>query len=196
VLDLKYEARDVPQRMTNPAAIDAWFEKKTKNLNNFQKAVLRKRWANMEELLSATERKRRIVAKIVQDFDLKPRLSDDRGTAILVVDCHNWHLKLLHAAVPPLIRKWEGRLGVEVQGYFLQRMKTKWGSCNAEQRTIRLNTELVKKPRDFLEYGVVHEMIHILAPTHSPRFFDLLSTHYPSWSEARTELNELPIPAL
>ncbi|MGK7753792.1 MULTISPECIES: hypothetical protein [unclassified Roseovarius] len=59
VLDLKYEARDVPQRMTSPAAIDAWFEKKTKNLNNFQKAVLRKRWANMEELLSATERKRR-----------------------------------------------------------------------------------------------------------------------------------------
>ena len=84
VLDLKYEARDVPQRMTSPAAIDAWFEKKTKGLNNFQKAVLRKRWATMEELLSATERKRRIVAEIVQDFDLKPRLSDDRGTAILV----------------------------------------------------------------------------------------------------------------
>jgi type I restriction enzyme, R subunit len=84
VLDLKYEARDVPQRLTNPAAIDAWFEKKTKGLNNFQKAVLRKRWATMEELLSATERKRRIVAEIVQDFDLKPRLSDDRGTAILV----------------------------------------------------------------------------------------------------------------
>ena len=109
---------------------------------------------------------------------------------------HNWHLKLLHAAVPPLIKKWESRIGVEVQGYFLQRMKTKWGSCNAEQRTIRLNTELVKKPRDLLDYVVVHEMIHILAPTHSPRFFDLLSTHYPSWSEARTELNELPIPAL
>lgn len=84
VLDLKYEARDVPQRMTSPAAIDAWFEKKTRGLNNFQKAVLRKRWATMEELLSATERKRRIVAEIVQDFDLKPRLSDDRGTAILV----------------------------------------------------------------------------------------------------------------
>ncbi len=84
VLDLKYEARDVPQRMTNPAAIDAWFAKKTKGLNNFQKAALRKRWATMEELLSSTERKRRIVAEIVQDFDLKPRLSDDRGTAILV----------------------------------------------------------------------------------------------------------------
>ena len=109
---------------------------------------------------------------------------------------HDWHLKLLHTAVPPLIKKWEGRIGVEVRSYFLQRMKTKWGSCNAKQRTIRLNTELVKKPRDLLEYVVVHEMVHILAPTHSTRFFDLLSTHYPSWSEARTELNELPIPAL
>ncbi len=75
-------------------------------------------------------------------------------------------------------------------------MKTKWGSCNAKQRTIRLNTEFVKKPRDLLEYVVVHELIHILALTQCPRFFDHLSTHYPSWSEARTELNELPIPAL
>ena len=125
---------------------------------------------------------------------LQVRPESTRETRAKVV--HNWHLKLLHAAVPPLIKKWESRIGVEVQGYFLQRMKTKWGSCNAEQRTIRLNTELVKKPQDLLEYVVVHEMIHILAPTHSPRFFDLLSTHYPSWSEARTELNELPIPAL
>ncbi|MXP25794.1 HsdR family type I site-specific deoxyribonuclease [Altererythrobacter indicus] len=86
VLDLKYEARDVPQKMTDPAAIDAWFEKQTKGLNKYQKAVLRKRWARMEELLSSTGRKQRIVAEIVKDFDLKPRLSDDRGTAILVAD--------------------------------------------------------------------------------------------------------------
>jgi type I restriction enzyme R subunit len=53
VLDLKYEARDVPQRLTSQKKIDEWFEQKTKNLNNFQKAVLRKRWATMEELMSA-----------------------------------------------------------------------------------------------------------------------------------------------
>lgn len=62
-----------------------------------------------------------------------------------------WHRGLLHEAVPPLIRKWETKLGVEVSGYFLQRMKTKWGSCNSRHRNIRLNTELVKKPRDLLE---------------------------------------------
>jgi type I restriction enzyme R subunit len=84
VLDLKYEARDVPQRLTSRKAIDAWFEQKTRNLNNFQKAVLRKRWATMEELMSAGERKQRIIASIVEDFSLKPRLNNDRGTAILV----------------------------------------------------------------------------------------------------------------
>ena len=84
VLDLKYEARDVPQRLTSQAAIDAWFAKATKSLNNFQRAVLRKRWATMEELMSSGERKQRIAADIIHDFGLVPRLDNDRGTAILV----------------------------------------------------------------------------------------------------------------
>jgi len=97
VLDLKYEARDVPQRLTSPQAIDAWFARKTQNLNNFQKAVLRKRWATMEELMSAGERKQRIIADIIEDFSLKPRLNNDRGTALLVVAsiydaCHYFRL--------------------------------------------------------------------------------------------------------
>ena len=97
VLDLKYEARDVPQRLTSRKAIDKWFEQKTKNLNNFQKAVLRRRWATMEELMSAGERKQRIIANIIEDFGLKPRLNNDRGTAILVAAsiydaCHYFRL--------------------------------------------------------------------------------------------------------
>ena len=108
---------------------------------------------------------------------------------------HEWHKVLLHEAVPGLIRKWEPRLGVKVAGYFLQRMKTKWGSCNHREQNIRLNTELVKKPKDLLEYVVVHEMLHLIAPTHSEQFLTLLSKYYPSWREARVELNELPLPA-
>jgi type I restriction enzyme, R subunit len=97
ILDLKYEARDVPQRLTSRAAIDKWFEQKTKGLNNFQKAVLRKRWATLEELMSAGERKQRIIADIIEDFSLKPRLNNDRGTAILVAAsiydaCHYFRL--------------------------------------------------------------------------------------------------------
>ena len=97
VLDLKYEARDVPQRITTPKAIEAYFEQKTRTLNNFQKAVLRKRWATLEELMSAGERKQRIIHSIIEDFSLKPRLNNDRGTAILVAAsiydaCHYYRL--------------------------------------------------------------------------------------------------------
>jgi predicted metal-dependent hydrolase len=106
-----------------------------------------------------------------------------------------WHRSLLHQAVPELIRTWEPRLGVEVANYFLQRMKTKWGGSNPRSRSIRLNTELVKKPKDLLEYVVVHEMLHLLEPTHSERFIALLSKHYSSWREARAELNDLPLGA-
>jgi hypothetical protein len=119
----------------------------------------------------------------------------DSGRARREAVMHAWHKALLHEAVPTLIRRWEPRLGVAVAGYFLQRMKTKWGGCNPRARNIRLNTELVKKPKDLLEYVVVHEMLHLLEPTHSERFVTLLSKHYPSWREARAELNELPLGA-
>lgn len=143
----------------------------------------------------------------VSENDAKPAVKLDHRTIHLQVRLgtsrdgrdkviHEWHLQLLHSVVPPLIRKWETRIGVEVRGYFLQRMKTKWGSCNSERKTVRLNTELVKKPRDLLEYVIVHEMVHILEPSHSPRFFALLSEHFPNWANARRELNELPIPQL
>jgi len=106
---------------------------------------------------------------------------------------HEWHKSLLHREIPSLIEKWEARLKVRVAAYFLQRMKTKWGSCNVRSRNIRINTELVKKPKDLLEYVVVHEMVHLRVPTHSQRFAELMSEHYPGWREAREELNALPI---
>lgn len=106
---------------------------------------------------------------------------------------HTWHKAQLHAVVPGLIAQWERRLGVQVSGYFLQRMKTKWGSCNPSRGHIRLNTELVKKPRDLLEYVAVHEMLHLLAPHHDERFLQMLDRHFPTWREARAELNALPL---
>lgn len=108
---------------------------------------------------------------------------------------HDWHKSLLHGIVPTLIKKWESRLGVSVSRYFLQRMKTKWGSCNHKARHIRLNTELVKKPKDLLEYVVVHEMVHLIEPTHNDRFVSILGEHWPQWRESRQELNELPLSA-
>lgn len=122
---------------------------------------------------------------------VRPGTDEQRRSEVI----HEWHKELLHEAVPALIQKWEPKLGVKVRAYFLQRMKTKWGSCNHQSRHIRLNTELVKKPKDLLEYVIAHEMVHLLEPTHSERFITILQQHYPSWREARAELNDLPLGA-
>lgn len=148
--------------------------------------------------------RRRLLSVSYQDC--KPFVSTDHKRVHLTVRpgtdalqraavIHQWHKALLHEAVPPLVRKWEAKLDVSVTRYFLQRMKTKWGSCNHAAGHIRLNTELAKKPRDLLEYVVVHEMVHLLEPNHSERFVAILSEHYPQWREARQELNDLPLTA-
>lgn len=148
---------------------------------------------------------RRYLLSVVER-DTKPSVTLDHRRITLTVRpgstvakredvLHEWHKALLHAVVPTLIHKWEPKLGVRVSGYFLQRMKTKWGGCNHRAGHIRLNTELAKKPKDLLEYVVVHEMIHLVEFTHSERFVLLLSEHYPAWREARAELNELPLAA-
>lgn len=124
-------------------------------------------------------------------LNIRPGSDADKRAEVF----HEWHKSLLHEIVPLLIQKWEPKLGVKVNNYFLQRMKTKWGSCNHWAKHIRLNTELVKKPKDLLEYVIVHEMAHLLEPTHNDLFIAILDTHYPTWREARAELNELPLSA-
>jgi type I restriction enzyme R subunit len=84
VLDLVYEARDIDQRLGSPGKIDAWFEAKTKGLNDWQKAELKARWGTMQSVLSSRSRMERVVNDVLFDFNVKPRLSDRRGNAILV----------------------------------------------------------------------------------------------------------------
>ena len=101
-----------------------------------------------------------------------------------------WHKSILRETLPPLIQKWERRLNVRVQGFYMRRMTTRWGTCNCRTGHIRLNTELVTKPRHLLEYVLVHEMVHLLVPNHGARFIALMNEHYPAWRAARAELNE------
>jgi type I restriction enzyme R subunit len=84
VLDLVYEARDIDQRLGSEDKIDAWFEAKTRGLNDWQKAELKSRWGTMQSVLSSKSRIERVVSDIVFDFSVKPRLSSERGNAILV----------------------------------------------------------------------------------------------------------------
>lgn len=142
----------------------------------------------------------------VEYRDVKPSVKVEHKRLILSVRpgisrvkreeiMQEWHRSLLHSVLPDLIAKWEKKLKVKLKGFFLQKMKTKWGGCNHRSQTIRINTELVKKPKDLLEYVVAHEMAHLVEPSHNGRFHTLMDKHFPSWREARLELNELPLAA-
>mgnify|MGYP000514648453 CR=1 FL=1 len=146
---------------------------------------------------------RRYLLSVIET-DTKPGLKIDHRQITLFVRpgtpqakreevMQGWYRSQLHAAVPSLIEKWEARLGVKVSAYFLQRMKTKWGSCNPTSRAIRLNTDLAKKPPECLEYIVVHELAHLIEPSHNARFVSVMNLFMPKWQHYRDELNNLPV---
>ena len=110
--------------------------------------------------------------------------AEARGAAI-----GKWYREQLRAAVPDLLAKWEPIVGASVEHVFVQKMKTKWGSCNPNRRTIRLNSELAKKPAVFLEYVLVHELTHLLEKTHNKRFVALMDQFMPQWREFRQMIN-------
>jgi predicted metal-dependent hydrolase len=100
-----------------------------------------------------------------------------------------WRRGLIQQAAPRLVAKWEPILAVKIKEIFYRKMKTHWGSCNYGRKTIRLNTELVKKKPKYLEYVIVHEMLHIIEPNHSGNFYRLLGKYYPEWKAIRKEMN-------
>lgn len=146
---------------------------------------------------------KRYLLKIVQ-CDRSPSVELEHGRMILnirssadtqkrheVVEA--WYRHQLRESALPLIEKWERVIGVKVGHLFVQRMKTKWGGCNHRAGTIRLNTDLAKKPEECLEYILVHEMIHLLEPTHNARFFAFMDQLMPRWQLRREALNRLPV---
>jgi len=104
-----------------------------------------------------------------------------------------WYREQLRIVMSPLITKWEAVIGVKSDHIFVQRMKTKWGSCNPRKRSIRLNSELAKKSPECLEYVIVHELVHLLEPTHNQRFVALMDKFMPQWRQFRDELNRQPL---
>jgi predicted metal-dependent hydrolase len=118
-----------------------------------------------------------------------PGTTDEKRQEIV----SRWYRAQMKAVVPPLIAKWEPVMGVTVERWYVQQMKTKWGSCNPHARSVRLNTELAKKPKECLEYLLVHEMAHLLEPTHSARFVAIMDRYMPHWRQTRDQLNQLPV---
>lgn len=120
---------------------------------------------------------------------VRPDTDRDRREALVA----RWYRDQVRTEAAALIARWEERLGVRVERFFVQHMKTRWGTCNPTARSIRLNTELAKKPPECLEYIVVHEMVHLLEASHGERFVALMDQHLPRWQSARDRLNRFPV---
>ena len=104
-----------------------------------------------------------------------------------------WYRSELKKQIPPLIKRWEEKIGVNSNDWRVKQMKTKWGACNIEAKRIWLNLELAKKPKICLEYIIVHELVHLLERNHNDRFVSYLDEFMPKWRLHRDELNSLPI---
>ena len=121
------------------------------------------------------------------------RLRPDWGLERRQEVLEEWYRRLLKVEAAASVRRWEPLLGVRVNQVFVQRMRTKWGSAQPLRRNIRLNTELARKPKECLDYIVLHEMIHLLVPNHGPQFIALMDRHMPQWKQVREQLNATPL---
>jgi len=106
---------------------------------------------------------------------------------------NEWYRCELKARIPPLIKKWEPKLGVKVAFWGVKRMRTRWGTCNPDTRRVWVNLELAKKPPECLEYILVHEMVHLIERRHNARFRQLMDRHLPQWQMRRELLQREPL---
>ncbi|MDI9341054.1 MAG: SprT family zinc-dependent metalloprotease [Sediminibacterium sp.] len=120
---------------------------------------------------------------------VRPGASIEKRKAIL----ENWYREQLRELVTSMIAKWEEKMKVRVEAFGIKKMKTKWGTCNEEAKRIWLNFELAKKPKECIEYIVVHEMVHLKERHHNDRFIAYMNQFLPEWKQLKNDLNKLPV---
>lgn len=104
-----------------------------------------------------------------------------------------WYRREMRAIAEPLIEKWSAKMQLPPPRWGVRRMKTRWGTCNIESARIWLNLELIKKPRQCLDYIIVHEMAHLMERHHNDRFVEIMDRYMPQWRLHRDELNAQPL---
>ena len=127
--------------------------------------------------------------KYAIEIHVRPGTTAERRRQVL----QDWYRQQLRELTPPLLKKWQAALDVQVTEWRIKKMKTKWGSCNFKARRIWLNLELVKKPIQCLEYIIVHELSHLIEQHHNDRFISIMDQHMPHWRLHRQELNSAPL---
>lgn len=194
-----------PERMTLPTirafAVGklAWIKKQQRQLRGQERETPRECVDRESHFVWG----KRYLLKVVEEdgppaVTLTPRhlvlqVRPQTGTGRRHEIVEEWYREQVHDAVKPLLAKWQKTLGVTAKKVVVRRMRTRWGSCQNRTRNILLNTDLAKKPRECLEYIVLHELVHIIEPTHNQRFLELMHRHMPKWPRYRSILNRLPV---
>jgi predicted metal-dependent hydrolase len=114
-------------------------------------------------------------------FFIQPSLTTKQKQGLL----SQWYHSQMQQRLPDLFQKWEAKMGVKSQFVGIKMMKTRWGSCQPAKQRIWLNLRLIEKPLICLEYVIVHELVHILEPSHNRRFYELMSRYFPAWKQAK-----------
>lgn len=143
-------------------------------------------------MLEVVERQAKPVVELKHEY-LVLYVRPGSNTAKRQEVLNQWYRQQLKDKVFSLIRKYEKISGVQVADFDIRKMKTRWGSCSFESGIIRINLELAKKPDECLEYIVVHEIMHLLEPSHNKRFIALMDHFMPKWQYYKDELNKLPV---
>jgi hypothetical protein len=127
--------------------------------------------------------------KTKMELHVRPGATTEQRLAIL----ERWYRNQLRQALEPMLVDWQATIGVTPTFWGIKRMKTKWGACNHHDRRVWLNSELAKKPVGCIEYIVVHELVHLLEPSHNARFVELMDRFLPDWRSRRDQLNSSPL---
>ena len=130
-----------------------------------------------------------IVGSAVIELAVPKRATRQKRETVL----NQWYREQLRGLAAPLIETWQKVLGVEARSWGIQRMKTKWGSCNPDTKRILLNLELAKKHSDCVEYLVVHELTHLIERRHNERFIALMDANLPKWRQHKQALIAEPL---
>jgi predicted metal-dependent hydrolase len=135
--------------------------------------------------------RQQVVLRTKTKMELHIRTGATTEQRLRVLD--RWYRTQLRQALEPLLHEWQPTVGVTLTFWGVKRMKTKWGTCITQTGRIWFNSELAKKPVRCIEYIVVHELVHLLEPTHSPRFVELMDHFLPDWRSRRDQLNSSPL---